>query len=304
MKRTALLAVTALAALPATAGAQDEGGLRLEYAFDRLDGRVATYTIETEQRVASFVRGRTRLADDERGEADDDVEAGGGEVLTRVRETQEHRYRALAGGRGEVEVTTTRVVARLEYPSQDPDRARDLDVYEYDSAGEEEVPPPLARLAEKVGQSVTLRVEPTGEVTRVRPHDQRRAFADAFVVLPEEPLRLGDSWDRLDRRPMEPLGTLLYHWHYELARVDERTRVLEASIRVDLDDPSSRHRAVGVRLSDQEGSGRLVLDADGLVIESRLSSTVELTVKSRSGNQVQRVVNRSTQALEGVTEGE
>lgn len=288
-----LLAALALAlALPCAAdeeAASGDGAL-LRYRFDRLAGRVATYTIESEQRVRQEVVQRSG-------------ERGGGEVKTWARETQRQTYSADGEDRGEVALATDRIEARIESPSQHE---------RYDSADPEAEPTPrLDPWLRKLGRTVTLQVTPRGRVTRVRGCEptERAAYQASFLELPPRPLVLGRGWDRLDEQPMPPLGTLQFHFKYRLReRVPaadgqpERYRI-EATIHVE-------YRGVGptqhahVEVTHQQGSGHLILDADGLLLESVLDSELEITIKSTAGTQVQRIESRTIQRLRDVRAAE
>ena len=282
----------ALLLLPALGLAQDrprpQGGLELRYRFDQLAGKTAVYKVETESRVEQITEGRTQT---EGG----GVERGGGEVVTSAQETQEHAYARAAEGGGKVTITTKRVKARMEQPDG---------AAEYDSLSDERVPQALASLAERVGRPVELLVTRTGKVESVKgvPVSQRKAYRSSFLELPEEPLRFGGSWDRLDRQPMEPLGTLVYHFHYTLAGVEvdedtgqERIR-LDATVRAELED-APRGTRMSVELVAQEGRGYLLLDRAGLVHESLLESSIELRVRTPAATQIQRLKTRSDQVL-------
>src|SRR5690606_21663971 len=130
-----------------------------------------------------------------------------------------------------VVVTPKRIEARLEEPGG---------TVRYDSqtggaAG------PFAALARKVDKPVTVDLSPTGEVKNVRgvPSSERGAYRDAFLELPERPLDLGDGWDRLDRKPMDPLGTLVFHFNYRLTGVEPGEPPayrIAATIRATLED--------------------------------------------------------------------
>src|SRR5690606_22066085 len=92
----------------------------------------------------------------------------------------------------------------------------------YDSADPAQQPSDrLAPLVEKLGRTITLRVDPRGTVEDVRgcPVAQRPAYKRAFLELPRKPISIGRGWDRLDPQPMPPLGTLNFHFKYRLVDV-------------------------------------------------------------------------------------
>ncbi len=281
MTRPLLLLLLPL--LAASARAQDvapvaSGPVALEYRFDRLAGKTAVYSIENDQRVAQEIK-----------------DEGGGEVRSWVRQTLEQRYEAGERGLGVVHVTTKRLEARLEQQGA---------TITYDSDKGGKAPGAFTALAKKVGVTVTLEVNRRGVVEKVRgvPPAERSAWKTSFLELPERPLEVGRGWERLDRQPMEPLGTLVYMFRYTLGAIVPAagdapvTRRIDATIRATLDDvlPSQR---TAVELTSQSGEGRLVLDEDGLVRESLLESRLELTVKAAAGTQIQRIKNRTAQVL-------
>jgi hypothetical protein len=279
----AALAITAHAASapparaqdpPATAAPVASPAVTLRYRFDRLDGKTATYTVETEQRVAQAVRGKE----------------GGGEVRTWVRQTLELRFSRGDGGAGRVVQTPRRIEARVD--NQGSSTTFDSQVDHAEAGG------PFATLAATVGRSVTLEVTPGGVVRSVRgvPVAERAGYRESFLALPDRPLRPGDGWDRLEKKPMDPLGTIVYHFRYTLDGVDPGDPVryrLKATIRAALEDADE----AAVDLSDQRGEGGMVLDDDGLVRESTLESRLELSMRIPGGTQVQRLETRTHQVL-------
>lgn len=268
---------------------QGEEQVLLRYRFDRLAGLEARYTIETEQRVRQELRQRSGAR-----------ESGGGEVSSWTRETFRQAFARGARGQGQVELTSERLEARLEAADQ-----REA----YDSADPAQQPSArLAPLIEKLGRTVTLQVDPRGKVGSVRgcPVAQRPAYERVFLELPRRAITAGHGWDRLDPQPMPPLGTLNYHFKYRLAgvlppgedRPVKRYRI-EATIRASysgLGPDEHTH----VELTRQGGTGYLILDADGLLLESVLESDLEITIKAPAGTQVQRIRSKTVQRLRDV----
>lgn len=283
-RSTPLSAVLVLLVLAPLAGAQDvapvgSAPVTLAYCFDRLAGKVAIYTTETETRVSQENRGQ-----------------GGGEVCTWVRQTLEQRFEAPSRdarpGTGRVVLTPRRIEARLE---------QEAGTVSYDSKEAAVATGPFASLAAKIDKPVTLDVTRTGDVRNVKgvPSAERIAYRQTFLEVPERPLDIGDSWDRLDRQPMEPYCTIAYHWRYRLVGTEPgepaRHR-LEATIHAQLEDVfSSRHGSV--ELKDQHGEGSMILDADGLLRESTLDSRLEMVVKTPQGLHVQKLRTRTRQVL-------
>ncbi len=287
----------ALLCFLATAAAADEEGrapqeeVLLRYRFDRLAGLEASYTIETEQRVHQEVRQRTG-------------ESGGGEVSSWTRETYRQAFAPASArsrrGRGQVTLTTQRIEAKLTAADR-----REA----YDSADPAQEPSErLAPWTEKLGRTVTLEVGPRGEVTQVRgaPAAQRHTYKGLFLELPRKPISLGRGWDRLDPQPMPPMGTLNYLFKYRLQEVlppgEDRPRPryrIEATIGVSYQGEGPAEHA-HVEVSRQSGSGYLIIDADGLLLESVLESDLEVTIKAPAGTQVQRIRSRTVQRLRDV----
>jgi hypothetical protein len=295
MHRTLSLAVLLAGTVLGGALAQEPapaGGVQLEYQFDKLAGKTAVYRIKTESRVEQSIE----------GVAGEGAESGGGEVATSAQETQEHSFDRAAEGGGSVTIVTRRVKARLEQADG---------TAEYDSLGDGPVPQALESLADRVGKPVTLEVTRHGKVESVKGVrvSQRKAYKTSFLELPEQPLRFGGSWDRLDRQPMPPLGTLVYHFQYTLAGLEtdeetgqERIRI-DAVVTAELED-APRGRQMSVELVAQEGRGYLLIDRQGLVHESLLESSIELLVKAPAGRQIQRLRTKSEQILLEVVDGE
>jgi hypothetical protein len=260
--------------------------VQLCYRFERLDGKAAVYTIETEQRVFQEVRGQ-----------------GGGEVTSWVRETQEQRFGRAARGRGRVELTTRRIEARLESSEQRT---------EFDSDAGEEPPPRLQPLVRKIDRPVVLDVDRTGEVEQVRgvKVSERKSYEASFLLLPSHRLRVGEAWDRLERRPMPPLGSLAYHFHYRLRSVSAATAErsgrwrIEATVRVLYEEDAGPRPHASVEITRQSGGGHVVFDEDGLLRESLFESELEITIKTVAGTQVQQLRNRTVQVLRSLEEAE
>lgn len=285
--RSIFVALFASVALAPLAGAQDvapvtSAPVTLAYCFDRLAGKVAIYTTETETRVNQENRGQ-----------------GGGEVCTWVRQTLEQRFEATSRdarpGVGRVVLTPRRIEARIEEEGA---------TVTFDSKESGEAAGragPFAALVAKIDKPVTLDVTRTGDVRNVKgvPSAERIGYRQTFLEVPDRPLAVGEGWDRLDRQPMEPYCTIAYHWRYRLTGTepgDPARHRLEATIRAQLEDVfASTHGSV--ELKDQHGEGSMVLDADGLLRESTLDSRLEIVVKTPQGLHVQKLRTRTRQVL-------
>lgn len=280
MRRASPLLLTALALV--ARGEEPGRPVRLEYAFERLAGRTAVYRVETEQVVGQEV---------EAARSDHPGEKLAGEATTRVVERQTWRWaKDAAGARGRVEVETSAVSITVEengkkraYSSDAPRRAP------------ERLQPLLARAGTKVG----LVVERSGALVSVEgvPPEGRAAYQGALLQLPREPLAPGAGWDRTVTEAMPPLGTITWSFRYALASAAEGKRRIEVRLAAELTEEQGKQRTYDADLRAQGGRGWLVLDADGMVLESLLESNLEIAVKSPTGLQVQRVRNRTKQAL-------
>lgn len=272
-----------LLALPAAAQEPTGPPVRLEYAFERLDGRTATYKVETEQTVGQEVE--AVRADPEQGKL-------AGEGTTRVVERQVWRWaKGETPERGRVEIETESVSITVEENGKS--RA-------YSSAAPKRAPERLRPLLARAGTKVTLVVERSGKLVSVEgvPPEGQAAWENALLLLPKEPIAPGTGWDRRKDEAMPPLGRIAWAFRYTLASAAEGKRRIELKLAAELTDaPGGEKRTWDADLRAQGGRGWLVLDADGLVVESLLESNLELAVKSATGVQIQRVRNRSRQAL-------
>lgn len=279
------LVLLAAAAATAQEPAPAAPPVQLEYAFERLDGKTAVYEVETEQVVGQELHGLP--AGRERRS-----ETLSGEARTRVMERQEWRFAAGEAGGGRITIRTGQVAVVLEENGAKPRT--------YTSDHPQRAPERLRPLLGQAGQEVSLGLARNGAVTDLEgvPETAREGYRRTLLELPPEPLRPGQGWDRLESRPMPPLGTITYHFHYALAPPDPAQpgrRRLEVSIRAELEaDPAQSFRA---EVSGQEGRGWLLLSPDGLLLESLLESRLELTIKSARGTQVQRLRQRTRQVL-------
>lgn len=274
---------------PAPDPERAEEQVLLRYRFDRLAGLEARYTIETEQRVRQELRQRTGAG-----------ESGGGEVSSWTRETFRQAFGRPSRGLGKVELTSERLEARIEAADQ-----REA----YDSADPSQQPSErLAPLVDKLGRTITLRVDSRGRVEEVRgcPVAQRPAYERVFLELPRKPVVTGRGWDRLEPQPMPPLGALNYHFKYRLVdvlppgedRPVKRYRI-EATIHASYSGVGPDEHTY-VEVTRQDGHGYLIIDADGLLLESVLESDLEITIKAPAGTQVQRIRSKTVQRLRGV----
>ena len=297
MGRPALLPCSCLTLLlPALA--QDPTPVRLEYAFERLAGKTAVYEVETEQVVGQVLESAATGPEREK-------QTRQAEATTRVLERQAWSFAAGADGGGQIEVATERVEVTLEETSPEGATTRRTPKRTFASDRPGTRPPERIRaLLGKAGQKVGLTVSRAGKVTAVEgvPEEGRAAYKGALLELPVEPLAPGSGWERREKQPMPPLGALDYRFRWALATVEAGKRRLEVTIRADLvEQPAERRYEAS--LSDQDGRGWLLLDPDGLVLESLLESRLELKLKTADGVQVQRLRNRTRQVLKETKSG-
>lgn len=281
--------------LPALA--QDPSSVRLEYAFERLDGKTAVYEVETEQVVGQVLESAATGPEREK-------QSRQAEATTRVLERQAWTFAATADG-GRIEVATERVEVTLEETSPEGATTRRTPKRTFASDRPGTRPPERIRaLLGKAGQKVGLTVSRAGKVTAVEgvPEAGRAAYEGALLELPLEPLAPGKGWERREKQSMPPLGALDYRFRWALVTVEAGKRRLEVTIRADLvDQPAERRYEAS--LADQDGRGWLLLDPDGLVLESLLESRLELRLKTADGVQVQRLKNRTRQVLKETRSG-
>lgn len=296
MGRLPLLPCSCLALLlPALA--QDPPAVRLEYAFERLDGKTAVYEVETEQVVGQVLESAATGPEREK-------QSRQAEATTRVLERQAWTFAVTADG-GRIEVATERVEVTLEETSPEGATTRRTPKRTFASDRPGTRPPERIRaLLGKAGLKVGLTVSRAGKVTAVEgvPEEGRAAYQGALLELPVEPLAPGKGWERREKQPMPPLGALEYRFRWALVTAEAGKRRLEVTIRADLvDQPAERRYETS--LADQDGRGWLLLDPDGLVLESLLESRLELRLKTADGVQVQRLKNRTRQVLKETRSG-
>jgi len=303
MSRFACLCLLSLAA-PALAQdapgpqqprAEEQREVRLIYRFDQLDGHVATYRIQTKLTQSKRVEGRVDV-EDEKIERTKGAERGQGEAVSTTRQTYELRFEQAERGLGKVFMTPTRIEADLEENGKV--------AYRYDS--KEGRPPPerMEPLTGQLGKTAVLTVTRQGEVKSVRgvKISERKAYKANFHKLPSKRLKIGRGWEQKTKQPIPPFGNLHYFTSFRLSSIKPAPKGGGQRIRVDAKllvtyegvGPTASSR---MRLTKQEGGGHLVFDERGLLVEEKLTSTVELSIKAVAGSEVHTVKSQTVRWL-------
>lgn len=302
---TLLLAVPALAQDapgPQPQKAEDQQDVRLIYRFDLLDGHVATYRIQTKLTQRKRVEGRVDV-EDEKIERAKGAEQGQGEAVSTTRQTYELRFEQAERGLGKVFMTPTRIEADLEENGKV--------AYRYDS--KEGRPPPerMESLTRQLGKTAVLTVTRQGEVKSVRgvKMSERKAYKANFHKLPSKRLKIGRGWEQKTKQPIPPFGNLHYFTSFRLSSIKPAPKGEGQRIRVDAKllvtyegvGPTASSR---MKLTKQEGGGHLVFDERGLLVEEKLSSTVELSIKAVAGSEVHTVKSQTVRWLSAFRKAE
>lgn len=270
-----------LALLTPVLGQETAATHLLRYRFEALAGKTALYTIET----------KVRQAVDHTGQS-------GAEGVRWRRDTIEQHYER-KGQSGRVRQTPQRVEVEIKSPDQEAIR--------FDSRSDKTAPEGLESLAARIDQTVIIELTAPGAVTKVRgaaSAAQGASYEAAFLQWPRKAIAKGASWSRfpLQRTPYPPFGTLVYSTRYTLKAVaeDGRTTVqaettvlFEPSDDVKLDSPV-------VRISKQSAGGSMVFDANGLLLESRFQSELQIKITSGDVVRIERASSETAQRLRSV----
>ncbi|RMG09862.1 MAG: hypothetical protein D6731_18815 [Planctomycetota bacterium] len=290
--RAALLAFFAATAV-APLGAEDASppGHLLRYRFEALAGGTARYTVETELRQT--------------------VRHGEGppqEGLRWRRDRIEQRFER-RGRAGRIRQRTLRVELRVVTP--------DGEERTWDSERGEDPPEGFERAGlRRLHRTVVLEATPRGVLTRVRGAVDgldRAAYQASLLKLPEEPVAVGAGWRRpaAQRVPYPPFGTLIYFTRYRLASFEPASDPADArwtveattTVSLDPDPPTPGQAPREVLLTRQEAGGTLRFDGNGLLLESRFRSLLEVTVVSEGVRRVERARSHTLQRLRSFEPG-
>ena len=282
-----ILWMVALASiLLASTFAQDgpDEAITLRYRFDRLAGKTAVYTVETELRQSVEHSGQPTA-----------------EGVRWRRDTLDQRYER-RGVDGRIRQTVTRIELRIETPDgEEPIR--------FDSKTDKAPPEGLERVIAKLNAEVIVEMTPLGVIERVRgaaDQTERAAYEASFLAWPKEPVAVGYSWTKLplQRTPYPPFGTLVYATTYRLQSStppsegrSARRRFVATTIVLFEPDPKAAEDAPKVAITEQSSGGTLVFDGDGLLIESRFHSELVITITKGDTVRVERAVSETAQRL-------
>ncbi len=253
----------------------------LRYRFEKLAGKTAVYTIETELRQAVDHTGQK-----------------GAEGVRWRRDTVEQRYER-KGDNGRVRQTPSRVEVEIKAPDQEPIR--------YDSRDPASLPVGLEGIASKIDKTVVVELTARGSVTKVRGAGgaaQRASYEAAFLEWPRKSVAVGAHWSKfpLQRIAYPPFGTLVYTTRYTLKAVNEEGRATVHAETTVLFEPGPEVKveAPVVRISKQSAGGSMVFDANGLLLESRFRSELEITIISGDVVRIERASSETAQRLRSV----
>lgn len=279
---------------PAASPAAPEKPVQLRYDFEHLAGHVATYRIQTTIRQSKQVVGRDEI---ERGKGGPKGrERGEGEADSTTRQTYELRFERGERGLGTVHMTPRRIEASLEENGRV--------AYRFDSDEGREAPAGLRAMTENLGKTAVLSVTPRGEVKNVRgvKVSERKAYKANFHELPERALTLGKGWETKDKQPIPPFGYLNYFTSFRLEACEpgpegRGTRYRIGAKMVITYEGVAPTQDSRLELTGQEGTGQLVFDERGLLVEEKLKSKVVLKISGTAGSEVHTVESETVRWL-------
>jgi hypothetical protein len=273
--------VFGLALLTPVLGQETAATHLLRYRFEALAGKTALYTIETD----------VRQGVDHTGQSD-------AEGVRWRRDTIEQRYER-KGESGRVRQTPRRVEVEIKAPDQEPIR--------FDSRAGKAIPEGLESIAARVDQTVIVELTARGAVTKVRgaaSAAQRASYVAAFLEWPRKAIAVGDRWSKfpLQRTPYPPFGTLVYSTRYTLKNVGKAGRVTVQAETTVLFEPADDVKIDSpvVNISKQSAGGSMVFDANGLLLESRFRSELQITITSGNVVRTERATSETAQRLRSV----
>lgn len=275
--------------------------IRLSYIFSSLDGKTATYRIQNTLTQSKRVQGSSGKAKER--------EQGSGKAVAQTRQTYELSFEKGPRGLGKVGMTPRRIVARL---TENDDKTSEL---RYDSSKKSTPPKQLAAaigtLTAMLNKTARMTVTRIGAVRDIRgvKVSQRPAYQANFHEFPNRRLRVGEGWETLKKQPIPPFGKLHYFTTFRLVEVVPATpgkleqRKIKAKITVTYEGigPKANTR---LRIKRQSGSGTLVFDSRGLLLEETLHSEVEYEIKAVAGTEIHSVTSHTKRWLSGLRETE
>jgi hypothetical protein len=263
--------------------------IELAYRWDLLDGKTATYDVETVQ----IQQKSLRPADDE---AAKEVPEQRSFVKSTAKQRLAFAFKGAERGRGRVTVTLVRVQVALT-GSQTGEA--ETETFSYDSQN----PPPGGVPAELKAIVDALMVKPytlvvtrTGVVEAVegRPKEHLAALQATFIDLPRDGCAEGEGWKGTSRSSAAPYGDFVTTMAFKLAHVEDAADpsagrwTLESTTAIELDDSKSQldkkqhpeAAEVTARLEEGGGSGKTVFDQRGLKLEEEVAAKTSFVVRA------------------------
>ncbi|MBL4844616.1 MAG: hypothetical protein JKY65_03745 [Planctomycetes bacterium] len=263
---------------PPANGASDDSkrkGIYLRYAFERLDGYIAEYRIQTILRQSK----RIVLS----GGDKDARRSGQGSAVSTTRQTYTCRFTRGKRGKSKVHITPTRLEATIEENGQ---RTRS-----YDSKKNAHPPKGLEALTLRLNKTAVLEVNRLGFVKRIRgvKAGMRKAYRKNFHRFPSRELTIGKGWESKTKQPMPPFGNLHYFTTFrlkEIGRTDEGLEryTIKAKLLVTYEGISPTESSK-LEITEQSGGGHLIVDERGLLLEEKLKSRVVYLIKALAGRE-------------------
>ena len=176
--------------------------------------------------------------------------------------------------------------------------------YDSDVAGSKPSPQ-LAGVADMVGKSTKMRVDTTGKVVEVSADETMQKTLEklgtslkegtemSFLVLPKDPVAVGDTWTSEQKFPMGPAGEMVAKLTHKLLAVKGKVATVETKMDLDL---SAVQIPGGSSLVAESASGAFEISLDdGLPLSAR----TEMVLKSgaESPMQMKMTIRQSTKQV-------
>jgi hypothetical protein len=262
-------------ARPGEAKQEEDEGIRLRYAFKELNGYTAEYRIQTILRQSKKIE-LSQGGKEARKE-------GEGSAVSTTRQTYTLKFTRDKRGKARVHLTPTRLEATIEENGQ---RTRS-----YDSKKDKKPPKGLESLTVRLKATAILEVNRLGEVKKVRgvKPSLREGYRKNFHRFPSRPLKIGKGWEDKTKQPMPPFGNLHYFTTFRLREIGKTKEGLArytigAKLLVTYEGVSPTE-ASKLEITEQKGSGHLIFDQRGLLLEEKLNSKVVYLIKAVAGRE-------------------
>lgn len=175
--------------------------------------------------------------------------------------------------------------------------------YDSDVAGSKPGPQ-LAGLADMVGKTTRMRVDSTGKVFEVSADEAMQKTLEklgtslkegtemSFLVLPKDPIAVGDTWTSEQNFPMGPAGDMVAKLTHKLVAVKGKVATVETKMELD----TSAVKIPGAKLVAEAASGAFEISLDdGLPLSAR--TEMVLTSSAESTMQIKMTIRQSTKQV-------